>query len=179
MFEAMGVPVYDADTETKKLYQTHDGLKQQLIQHFGPNTYVNGVFNPQHIREMVFSNPEKRAFLNSLVHPVVINEAARWLSSQKAPYVIKEAALLFESGSQRDLDLIIGVTAPVDLRIKRVMKRDHLNREEVFKRMESQIDDSIKMRLCDVVVINNEIQPLLPQVLALHEQFVLRSKNHK
>jgi len=175
MFEAIGVPVYYADTETKNLYERDNDLKQALINYFGSETYTNGYFNAQYLRQIVFSNPEKLELLNSIVHPATIKDAAHWFSKQTTPYVIKEAALIFESGSQRDLDFVIGVSSPIELRIKRVMKRDNLSREEVLTRIQKQIDDRIKLRLCDDIIINDEIKPMLPQVLALHEKLLLMS----
>ncbi|MFN5931445.1 MAG: dephospho-CoA kinase, partial [Sphingobacteriales bacterium] len=152
MFEAIGVPVYYADTETKNLYERDNDLKQALINYFGSETYTNGCFNAQYLRQIVFSNPEKLELLNSIVHPATIKDAAHWFSKQTTPYVIKEAALIFESGSQRDLDFVIGVSSPIELRIKRVMKRDNLSREEVLTRIQKQIDDRIKLRLCDDII---------------------------
>lgn len=172
MFEALGIPVYNADAETKKLYQSDPDVKQKLIENFGSESYINDTFNPQHLRKIVFTDPEKLEKLNSIVHPAAIKNAAHWLTTQTSPYVIKEAALFFESGSQRDLDMVIGVTAPIEIRIKRVMKRDVLTREEVLSRMQHQIEDQIKMRLCDEVIINDDQQPLLPQVLKLHEKLL-------
>lgn len=175
MFEALGIPVYYADNATKELYQTDGTLKEKLIQTFGDNTYRNGIFNPQHLRDIVFNDPEKLEQLNQIVHPATIQDAQLWLNKQTAPYVIKEAALIFESGSQRDLDLNIGVTAPLEIRINRVIKRDGLTKQEILARMSRQIDDNIKMRLCDEVILNDDKTPLLPQVLALHEKLLIRA----
>ena len=172
MFEAIGIPVYYADAETKKLYNTDTILKENLIAAFGSETYKNGIFNLHYIREIVFSDPEKLELINKIVHPATIRNAAEWFAKQTTPYVIKEAALIFESGSQRDLDYVIGVTAPLELKIERVMQRDALTREEVLSRMDRQIEDRIKMRLCDDVIINDNQKALLPQVLALHEKLL-------
>ncbi|MFM7770897.1 MAG: dephospho-CoA kinase [Bacteroidota bacterium] len=174
MFEALGIPVYYADDETKNLYLRDQDLKQSLINNFGPETYTDNIFNASYLRQIVFTNPEKLELLNSLVHPAIIKDAASWFSKQTTPYVIKEAALIFESGSQRDLDFVIGVTAPVELRINRVMKRDKLTREEVQSRMQQQIEDRIKIKLCDYLIVNDDSKPLLPQVLALHEKLLER-----
>lgn len=174
MFEALGIPVYYADQETKNLYLHDHDLKKSLIKNFGPETYNDDIFNAPYLRQIVFSDPEKLELLNSLVHPATIKDAAIWFSNQTTPYVIKEAALIFESGSQRDLDVVIGVTAPVELRISRVMKRDNLTREEVLSRIQLQIEERIKLKLCDYLIINDECKPLLPQVLALHEKLLER-----
>ena len=114
--------------------------------------------------------------LNSLVHPVTIADAQEWFSKQRSPYVIKEAALLFESGSADGLDYIIGVTAPAAVRMKRVMDRDAVSADEVKTRMANQIDETLKMKLCDFILRNNEQELLLPQVTALHEELIIRSQ---
>ncbi len=176
VLEVLGVPVYYADEAAKELMYKNELLKQQLIFHFGTATYLeNGQLNRKHLSAIVFADKEKLELLNSLVHPVTIADAKEWFSQQTAPYVIKEAALLFESGTADGLDYIIGVTAPATLRIKRVMDRDNVTADDVKRRMSNQLDDSIKMKLCDFVVQNNEQLLLLPQVVQLHEELIRRS----
>jgi dephospho-CoA kinase len=169
VFETLGIPVYYADAAAKKLQQTDPALKASIINHFGEEAYVNGALNRKYISSLVFADPAKLELLNALVHPVTIKDAEQWLSAQTTPYAIKEAALIFESGSQRDLDFVIGVFAPESLRIKRVTDRDKVTAEEVVRRMNNQISDRIKSRLCDFVIQNNETQLILPQVLKIHE----------
>jgi dephospho-CoA kinase len=119
----------------------------------------------------VFNDKHKLELLNSLVHPATIRDAEQWMKKQTSSYVIKEAALLFEAGSTDQLDHIIGVFAPVEMRIKRVMDRDNINRNEVIERMNRQIDEEMKMKLCDFIITNDETQLVIPQVLTLHNQF--------
>lgn len=177
VLEVLGIPVYYADEAAKELMYKNELLKQQLIFHFGEATYSeDGQLNRKHLSSIVFADKEKLELLNSLVHPVTIADAKEWFSKQTAPYVIKEAALLFESGTAEGLDYIIGVTAPAPLRIKRVMDRDNVTADEVKRRMNNQLDDSIKMKLCDFVLQNNEQQLLLPQIIQLHEELIRRSK---
>jgi dephospho-CoA kinase len=109
--------------------------------------------------------------LNSLTHPITIQDAEEWMNGQTAPYAIKEAALLFESGAAEKLDYIIGVYAPQHIRVKRVMDRDHLTTEEVVKRISRQIDEEMKMKLCNFVITNNGQQLVLPQVMELDKKF--------
>mgnify|MGYP006184230795 CR=1 FL=1 len=176
VLEVLGIPVYYADEAAKELMYKNELLKQQLIFHFGESTYLkDGQLNRKHLSSIVFADKEKLELLNSLVHPVTIADAKEWFSKQTAPYVIKEAALLFESGTADGLDYIIGVTAPATLRIKRVMDRDNVSSDDVKRRMNNQLDDSIKMKLCDFVLQNNEQQLLLPQVVQLHEELIRRS----
>lgn len=169
IFETLGIPVYYADDAGKKLMNENEALKALIQQHFGKDTYSNGELNRRHLSSLVFNNPEKLALLNSIVHPATIKDAEEWMSRQVAPYAIKEAALIFESGSQEHLDKVIGVYAPAAIRISRVMQRDNASREEVISRMNRQINEEIKMRLCDYVVINNEQELVIPQVIAIHE----------
>lgn len=172
MFETLGVPVYYADLAAKQLYDTDEEIKESLIKTFGEGCYVNNRFNASYLRQLVFNAPALLEQLNNIVHPAAIRDSRKWLSAQTFPYVLKEAALIFESGSQRDLDFIIGVSAPLENRILRVMERDHLPRQDVLSRMDRQLDDRIKMRLCDAVIVNDDKTPLLPQVLALHEKLL-------
>ncbi len=127
------------------------------------------MLNRKYLSDIVFSDPEKIKLLNSLVHPATIKDAEAWMQTQTTPYVIKEAALIFESGSNKDLDYVIGVKSPAELRIKRAMTRDNISAAQVQARMDRQMDEEEKMRLCDYVIINDEHQMLIPQVLALHE----------
>lgn len=169
IFETLGIPVYYADDAAKRLMNEDEGLRQQVQQLFGEAAYSNRQLNRAYLSAQVFNNPDKLAMLNAIVHPATIADAARWMQQQTAPYAIKEAALIFESGAQENLDKVIGVFAPKAVRIKRVMNRDGITREEVMARMNKQINESIKMRLCDYVITNDEQQLLIPQVLAVHK----------
>ena len=148
--------------------------RNKIIEAFGEESYTPIGLNRRYIASIVFDNKEKLDLLNSITHPATIAHARQWFAQQQAPYAIKEAALLFESGSASDLDKVIGVYAPLALRIARTMKRDGTTREQVLQRMHNQIDEHIKMRLCDYVLINNEQELLLPQVIKLHEEFLNR-----
>jgi dephospho-CoA kinase len=172
VFEVLGVPVYYADEAAKRLMNEDEQLKQQIIQHFGKPAYKNNLLDRAYIAGQVFNSKEKLELLNSLVHPATIRDAARWMQQQTAPYAIKEAALIFESGSQAELDYVIGVSAPAPLRILRAMKRDGSTREQVLARMGKQIQEVIKMRLCDFIIYNDEQQAVIPQVLALHQKLI-------
>ena len=172
IFETLGIPVYYADAAAKKLMNEDEKLKQQVQQLFGEAAYTSGQLNRAFVAAQVFNNPEKLALLNSIVHPATIADAEKWMQQQSAPYAIKEAALIFESGAQENLDKVIGVFAPKTIRIKRVMDRDGITREEVLARMNKQINETIKMRLCNYVITNDEQQLLIPQVLAVHEKLL-------
>lgn len=175
VFEVLGIPVYNADTAARQLMNEDDTLRQAIRQHFGEDSYKDGILNRSYLAARVFDNPEKLALLNSLTHPATIRHAEEWMQRQQAPYTLKEAALIFESGSSAQLDFVIGVYAPQALRIVRVTGRDQISREEVLKRMQRQIDETIKMKLCDAVIINDDQHPVIPQVLTLHQQLLQRA----
>lgn len=170
VFEALGVPVYYADEAAKRLMNEDKEIIEAVTLNFGKESYINGKLNRPYIASIVFNNKEKLERLNFITHPATIRDANEWMSNQNASYVIKEAALLFESGSSEHLDQIIGVYAPASLRIMRTMERDNISRDEVIKRMNRQIAEEIKMKLCDFVIVNDEQQLVIPQVIKLHEK---------
>jgi len=173
IFELLGVPVYYADDKAKDILVRDKELAEQVKQHFGPEVYqADGALNRKLLGNIVFNDKDKLALLNSLVHPATIRDSNNWAAEQKAPYVLKEAALLFETESFHHLDKIIGVSAPQPLRILRVMKRDNVSRNDVLARMHKQIDETIKMRLSDYVIYNDEQHMVIPQVLELHQKLL-------
>lgn len=171
IFETLGIPVYYADDAAKRLMNTNEELKASIIRHFGEESYLQEGLNRKYIASIVFNDKEKLELLNSLTHPITMQDALVWMNNQTSPYVIKEAALLFESGAAEQLDHIIGVYAPQHIRVKRVMDRDHSTAEEVMKRITRQIDEEMKMKLCDFVITNNDQQLVIPQVLELDKKF--------
>ena len=172
LFEVLGVPVYNADDEAKRLMIEDANLRDHIVSAFGPEAYTDGVLNRKYLSAQVFNNREKLNQLNSLVHPATLRDADEWMKRQKAPYVIKEAALIFESGSQKMLDYVVGVKAPLALRIERTMRRDNITAIQVEARINLQMNEEKKLSLCDYIIVNDEKQMLIPQVLALHEKFL-------
>jgi dephospho-CoA kinase len=172
VFETLGIPVYYADDAAKELMNKDENLKQQIIHYFGEQAYENNLLNRKYLAQQVFNNPAKLELLNNLVHPATIQAANNWFAQKTSPYCIKEAALIFESASHKHLDYVIGVYAPTALRIQRVIQRDNITREEVQQRMDRQINETVKMRLCDFVITNDEQQLVIPQVIALHEKLL-------
>jgi dephospho-CoA kinase len=173
VFEVLGIPVFYADARAKILMNEDETLKRKIKENFGEEMYVYGKLDKKHLSSIIFNDPKKLALLNSLVHPATIKDAEDWMLQQTTPYAVKEAALIFESGSQEHLDYVIGVYAPVTMRIQRVIKRDNVTVEEIKARMTKQIDEEIKMKLCDFVIINDDQQLLIPQVLKIHEQLLM------
>jgi len=172
IFSVLGIPVYDADSASKRLMTEVEDLKKKIIESFGKESYTNGILNRKYLSEQVFSDPKKTELLNAIVHPATIKDAEEWMKKQNAPYIIKEAALIFESGSNKFLDKVIGVSSPISLRMERTMKRSNITSEQVKERMALQMDEEEKLRLCDYVIINDEQQMLIPQVLLLHQKFL-------
>ena len=177
VFEVLGIPVAYADREARRVMTEDPELRQQIIHHFGEEAYSGHQLNRAFLAAQVFTNKEKLALLNSLVHPATIAAGEKWMQAQTGhtAYAIREAALIFESDSVRTMDFVIGVYAPPTLRIHRVLQRDKLTREEVLQRMSNQIDEDIKMKLCDAVIFNDDQRPVIPQVLELHERLLRQS----
>ncbi len=171
IFEVLGIPVYYADDAAKRLMNTDPLLKEEIIKNFGEPAYANAELDRKYMASVVFNDKAKLELLNSLTHPATIRDAEAWMKKQSTAYIIKEAALIFESGADKTLDHVIGVYAPLPLRIKRTMTRDRITEEEVLKRINRQMDEEEKMKRCDFVIVNNEDQMLLPQVLSLHKKF--------
>ena len=176
VFETLGVPVYYADDAAKKLMNEDEELRKKIIAHFGKEIYENGILNKEILGGIVFNDAEKLKLLNSLVHPATIADADQWHKLQTMPYVIKEAALLFESDAWKNIDYSIGVKAPEALRLQRAMQRDNQTAENIQARMQKQMNEVEKMKRCDFILINDEHQLLIPQILELHEKLLERSE---
>ncbi|AEE53544.1 dephospho-CoA kinase [Haliscomenobacter hydrossis] len=174
IFETLGIPVYYADERAKYLMSHDRELIAGISTLFGPEAYLEPqVLNRAHIAQHAFNDQEKLAQLNALVHPAVARDGLEWQTAQhNVPYTLKEAALLFESGSYRALDQIIVVTAPIELRIQRVMARDAAKREAVEARISKQMPEEEKVNLADFVIYNDGVRALIPQVLAIHRGLI-------
>ncbi|MBK6936048.1 MAG: dephospho-CoA kinase [Chitinophagaceae bacterium] len=171
VFETLGIPVYYADDAAKKLMNTDEKLKQEIIKTFGSESYQKGILNRPYIASVVFADKEKLELLNSIVHPATIADSQDWVAAQKAPYIIREAALLFESGANTGLDYVIGVSAPLPLRLQRVMQRDGLSAEEIIQRINRQMDEEEKLKKCDFVICNDEQSLIIPPIVELDKKF--------
>ena len=176
IFEVLGIPVYYADISAKKLMNEDADLRSAITNIFGKQAYANNILDRKYISSIVFSDPAKLQQLNALVHPATKKDGEAWMQQQTSPYAIHEAALIFEAKVAERLDQVVGVSSPIELRIKRAMERDKVSREEVLKRMDQQLDEDVKMSKCDLVLINDDQQLLIPQVLDLHEKLIALSK---
>ena len=162
------IPIYIADTKAKELVANNKQLQQEIVTLLGEEAFVEGRYNTAFVAQEVFSNKDKLDKLNAIIHPYVQQDFLQWKQSQQAPYVIKEAAILFESGSYRDCDFIIMVTAPLEERIKRVMLRDKIDRETVEKRIKNQWNDEKKIELSTFVVDNRDFGRNLDKIQTIH-----------
>jgi dephospho-CoA kinase len=158
-FKSYGIPVYIADDEARKIMQSADIL-EAIKNLFGADVFENETLNREKLAKIVFNNPESLEKLNGIVHPAVKKHFEQWLlQNLEAPYVIYEAAILFESGRYKDCDIIITVTAPIESRIQRVIKRDNTTRELVLKRINAQWTDEKRISKSDFVIENIAIEP--------------------
>ena len=174
IFEILGVPVFYADDEAKKVMVEDKLLIAGIKQTFGAEAYfADGSLNRKYIACIVFNNKDELAKLNALVHPATFRAFDKWVSVQKhVPYVLKEAAILFESDSYKLCNRSIMVTAPLDIRIARVTQRDGITAEEVKNRNSRQFTEEKKLALANDVIINDGTQLVIPQVIKLHELYL-------
>lgn len=155
-FAEKQIPVYNSDFEAKRLMNENNLIRQQLIDVFGKNVYINGELNRKLISAKVFEDKDLLGQLNKIVHPAVFEDFKIWVQNQTSPFIVKEAAILFESGSYHDCDYIISVIANEELRIQRVMQRDNVTREEVLRRIQNQWTDELRIVNSDFIINNNE-----------------------
>lgn len=174
IFEVLDIPVYYADNVAKQLMQEDELLVKTIKLNFGESCYEAGKLNRVFLSSIVFNDKTKLELLNSIVHPATIAHAERWMSNQIAPYCIKEAALIFESNSNKNLDCVIGVHSTENLRINRIMSRDKISKIEIKARIDAQMNESEKMAKCDFVINNNEIELIIPQVLSIHQKLMAK-----
>ena len=169
-FAALGISVFNSDEQAKALIANNAQVKKRIIVAFGEEAYQNGEYNRAYIAQIVFNNPEKLAILNGIVHPALAKYFKQWTKKQTSPYVLKEAAILFESGSYKDCNYIITVTAPEEVRIARVMARDHCTEAQVRARMSQQWSDAQRIVLSNAVIENVDLENAKEQVKRIHFQ---------
>jgi len=172
VFELLGVPVYNSDWEAKKIQNEDAEVKAAILKTFGENLLNDkGMIDRTQLAAVVFNDKDKLKKLNSIVHPTVAKHFDNWLELNKSSkYVIKEAAILIESGIHKTLDKIILVVAPFEIRLSRAVKRDNISEDLVKQRINSQLSDEEKMKCSHFTIYNDEQQLLIPQIMAIHEQ---------
>lgn len=154
-FAEKGIPVYDSDAEAKRLMNESHQIRKQLIELFGTAAYLDEQLNRKFIASQVFENKNLLEELNQIVHPVVRADFRNWVQNQTTPFVVKEAAILFESGAYKDCDYVVSVVSNEELRIQRVMERDAVPREEVLSRIQNQWTDELRILNSDLIIRNN------------------------
>ncbi len=175
IFSQLGIPIFNADQAVKDLYANHSGLKIQLQSAFGSEVYTpNNQINIPFLKGLLLS-PEKTEKLNKIVHPLVFQAFYDWADQQNAPYVVKEAAILFESGANKTVDSTIGVIAPEEIRIQRVKQRDNRSLGEIQSIISKQLSNDELREKCDYIIENDGSQSLIEQVRELHAQLLHES----
>lgn len=171
IFQILGIPCYFADDRAKWLMANDPELVQEIKSNFGSESYLeDGTINRTFLSNTIFSDPEKVKKINSLVHPAVGKDFLNWAGQQKSAYVLKEAALIFETESFRELDFVINVSSPLKERIARVLMRDsHRTEEQVNQIIDQQLPDEVKNQMADFIIKNVDNKLLIPQVLRIHE----------
>ena len=180
IFQTLGISVFDADRSAKRLMAEDNGLKSQLIDHFGVAAFgADGSLDRKYLAQKVFNNEEELTHINQLIHPFVLKDYESWLMKiPTSPYSIREAAIMLESGTYQDLDVIILIDSPEELRIKRVIQRDKRTEAEVQSIMSRQWPMEKKRKFASFIIQNNEKQFLIPQILHLHELLISQSEHN-
>jgi|TARA_B110001452_G_C15072208_1_gene374249 dephospho-CoA kinase len=171
-FLALGIPCYIADDRAKDLMNASAHLKEAVCKVFGSESYLDGVLNRPYIANLVFKDASALAQLNALVHPAVAQDFIEWVAVQEAPYVIKEAAILFENGGSKLCDSVILITAPEALRLKRLLERDNSTVEAIQDRMSKQWSDDRKIPLADYHIENMEWDDTVLKIDSIHQELI-------
>lgn len=177
-FEELGVPVYIADSEAKALMNRSKVIRRKLIALFGNEAYVENTLNRPFIAQQIFNDKKLLNAMNAIVHPKVASHFKRWVNKQDSPYVISEAAILFENGSYKKYDFIITVTAPENIRLQRVIKRDNSNKQKVEAIMANQWSDQEKIKRSDFVIENIDLEQTKIQVRKIHKKILKLTSKH-
>ncbi len=175
VFGVLGIPVFNADEESKRLLREEDGVKSAVIAQFGPGIYPDGELDRSALASIVFNDREALAKLNAITHPAVRKRLGAWLDEQRSPYALVEAALMVDTGWYRSMDHLIVVTAPEAERVKRVMARDGVSEEQVLARVRNQVGEEQRLVAAGSIIRNDGQELVIPQVLALHEHFVVQA----
>lgn len=173
-FKDLNIPVYIADERAKELMNSLSSLKKGIVALLGKEAYLNDELNRTFVSQKVFTNKNLLAQLNALVHPEVEKDFKNWYVAQNAPYVIKEAAILLESGSYKTCNYIIVITAPIELRVQRVIKRDKLTTDQIYDRFKNQWSDAKRISRADAVIENNTLIGLEESVHRIHNHLMIR-----
>jgi dephospho-CoA kinase len=177
VFTVLGIPVFSADRIAREIMDGDEEIIRQINSIAGRDLYSNGCLDRMALASLIFNNNNLLEKVNSLVHPVVFEHFARWEMNQSAPYIIMEAAILFESGASKIVDKIATIVAPEEERLNRVTQRSKLSRHQVLERMKNQMNDMSRIKLSDYVIYNSENDMIIPAILEIHEDILKKLKN--
>jgi dephospho-CoA kinase len=172
VFNVLGIPVFSADHEAREIMDNDRNIKGEINEIVGKNIYRDGQLNRMELASLIFNNSDLLEKVNSLVHPIVFEHFSRWTEKQTAPYVIMEAAILFESGASKLVDRVATVVAPMEERISRVIRRNILSRDQVLERINNQMTDDERIRMSDYVIKNSENDMIIPVILRINEDLL-------
>jgi len=172
VFKVLGIPVFSADPEAREIMDNDKGIMQRINSIAGKDLYINGSLDRMKLAALIFNDSTLLEKVNSLVHPIVFEHFRQWEIGQTSPYVIMEAAILFESGASKLVDRIATVVAPIEERVDRVIHRNSLSRVQVLERMRNQMDDDSRIKLSDYVIYNSENDMIIPAILKIHEDIL-------
>jgi len=172
VFDVLRIPVFSADREAQGIMENDNEIIRQINSIAGKDLYKNGNLDRMDLAKIIFNDKSLLAKMNSLIHPAVFNRFTKWVLLQTAPYVIMEAAILFESGAGKYVDSVATVIAPVEQRVRRVIHRNKLSREQVLDRMRNQMDDETRMKLSDYIIYNSENDMIIPTILKIHNEIL-------
>jgi dephospho-CoA kinase len=172
IFDVLRVPVFSADREAKEIMENDDRIIRRINSIAGKDLYINGGLDRMELATIIFNDNTLLEKVNSLVHPVVSDHFRKWVLEQTAPYVIMEAAILFESGASKFVDRVATVVAPVEQRVERLIQRNKLSREQIMERMRNQIDDEARIKLSDYIIHNSENDMIIPAILNIHNDIL-------
>lgn len=170
LLNMLGYPVYDSDSKAKRLNDTDEEVKRALTLAFGSDLYENGLLNRPKLASLIFQSDSNRQLVNAIIHPAVKRDFLRWAEAQDSDIVFLEAAILYESGFDAFMNKVVAVAAPEQVRIQRAMQRDNATEQQIVNRLRAQMSQDVLESKADFVVVNDGIQPLLPQIEALAVQ---------
>lgn len=172
VFNVLGIPVFSTDPEAHELLTSNNEIINKINSIAGKNLYTSGTLDRKELATLIFNDSSLLKKVNSIVHPAVVKRFLKWEMEQSAPYVIMEAAILFESGASKLVDRVATVVAPEEERINRVIVRNHLTREEVMERIRNQMNDEERIKLSDFVIYNSENDMIIPSIIKIHEEIL-------
>ena len=175
LFTLEGIPVYEADKESRRLTDTAPAIREQLISLIDDALYKNDRLDRQRLASIIFADETLLKQVNEIIHPVVRQDFKEWIAKQTSEYCALESAILYESGFDKDVDIVLMVYAPVELRLTRAMKRDGVSEAEILRRMNRQMPDELKRNKADYVIINDGVQPLIPQVERFNAKWIMQN----